>query len=532
MEQGLVAEIWWSLVVIGVCSVLIRVCHEVWLKPRRIRSMLWRQGIRGPQPSFPYGNISEIQKIQSSMINNTSDGQPVSENWTHSLFPYLQQWRQEYGPVYMYSTGSKQHMYVSEPELLKELGLIKSLDLGRPSYLAGAFQPLLGDGIIRANGSNWAYQRKLIAPEFFLNKVKNMVGVIEQSTIVMMKTWENRILESEGGVADMIIDEDLKRLSADIISRACFGSSYSQGNQIFSKIASLQDALSKPSVLFGLFNFRFLPTKSNREIWRLKKEVDTLILKVVKDCQQENQKGTIPEKNLLQMMLESAVASDDKVPRGFKTDRFIVDLCKNIYFAGHESTALAASWILMLLALHPEWQERVRTEILEVCGEQLSNLFQDMEAFRKLKMLTMVIQESIRLYGPAVVLSREAFADIKLGGFVVPKGVHMWFFVPALHRDPENWGLDALEFKPERFVQGVSKACKYPQAYLPFGYGNRLCIGQTFAMLELKVVLSLILSKFSFSLSPEYRHSPVYKMLLTPQHGVRLLVTKFQGSLG
>ena len=97
MEQGLVAEIWWSLVVIGACSVLIRVCHEVWLKPRRIRSMLWRQGIRGPQPSFPYGNISEMQKIQSSMINNTSDGQPVSENWTHSLFPFLQQWRQEYG---------------------------------------------------------------------------------------------------------------------------------------------------------------------------------------------------------------------------------------------------------------------------------------------------------------------------------------------------------------------------------------------------------------------------------------------------
>ena len=86
-------------------------------------------------------------------------------------------------------------------------------------------------------------------------------------------------------------------------------------------------------------------------------------------------------------MLESAVASDDKVPREFKTDRFIVDLCKNIYFAGHETTAVAASWILMLLALHPEWQERVRTEILEVCGDQLSNLFQDMEAFHKLKMV-------------------------------------------------------------------------------------------------------------------------------------------------
>ncbi|KAM3737959.1 hypothetical protein ACB098_09G096200 [Castanea mollissima] len=531
MEEGLIAEIWWSLVFIGVCSVLIRVCHVVWLKPRRIRSIIWRQGIRGPPTSFPYGNISEMQKIQSSMINNPSDDQSVSENWTHSIFPYFQIWRQEYGPVYMYSTGSKQHLYVSQPDLLRELSLHKSLDLGKPSYLSETFHPLLGDGIIKANGNNWVYQRKLIAPEFFINKVKNMVGLMEQSTIAMMKTWENHIIESEGGVADIIIDEDLKSLSADIISKACFGSSYSQGNLIFAKIASLQDALSKPSALFGLFNFRFLPTKSNREIWRLKKEVDTLILKVVKDRQQESQKGTVPQKDLLQMMLESAVTRNDKLPR-LKTDRFFVDICKNIYFAGHETTALSASWILMLLALHPEWQERVRAEILEVCGDQLYNLFQDMDAFHKLKMLMMVIQESIRLYGPAVITAREAFSDIKLGAFVVPKGVHIWSSIPAMHRDPENWGLDALEFKPQRFAQGVSKACKYPQAYIPFGYGSRLCPGQNFAMLQLKVVLSLILSNFSFTLSPEYRHFPVYKMLLTPQYGVRLLVMKLQGSLG
>ena len=146
--------------------------------------------------------------------------------------------------------------------------------------------------------------------------------------------------------------------------------------------------------------------------------------------------------------------------------------------------------------------------------------------------LMMVIQESIRLYGPAVITAREAFSDIKLGGFVVPKGVHIWSLIPAMHRDPENWGLDALEFKPERFAHGISKACKYPQAYIPFGYGSRLCPGQNFAMLQLKVVLSLILSNFSFTLSPDYCHSPVYKMLLTPQHGVRLLITKLQGSLG
>lgn len=85
-----------------------------------------------------------------------------------------------------------------------------------------------------------------------------MVGLMEESTKTIIKTWESRILESEEGIVDITIDEDLKSLSADIISRACFGSSYSQGNQIFAKIAALQDILSHPSLLFGFLNFRFV----------------------------------------------------------------------------------------------------------------------------------------------------------------------------------------------------------------------------------------------------------------------------------
>lgn len=140
--------------------------------------------------------------------------------------------------------------------------------------------------------------------------------------------------------------------------------------------------------------------------------------------------------------------------------------------------------------------------------------------------LTMVVQESMRLYPPSVVMAREAFADIKLGDLVVPKGLHIWSLIPALHRDPENWGADSNEFKPERFANGISEACKYPQTYIPFGSGTRLCVGQNFAMLELKIMLSLVLSRFSFSLSPNYIHSPVFKMLLIPKHGMRLLVKR------
>ncbi|VVA14483.1 PREDICTED: cytochrome [Prunus dulcis] len=531
-EEGFqLAKICWSLVLIGIISVLMRLVKEMWLKPARIRSALWRQGIRGPAPSFIFGNVSEMKKIQSSNINinqKPSGVKRVQHNWVPSFFPYLQQWEQQYGQVYMYSTGSKQHLYVSDPKLLRELKLHNSLDLGRPTYLSKPMQPLLGDSVIRANGEEWAYQKKIIAPEFFLDKVKGMVGLMEESTKAIIKTWESRILESEEGIVDITIDEDLKSLSADIISRACFGSSYSQGNQIFAKIATLQDTLSHPSLLFGFLNFRFLPTENDKKVRSLKKEVDALLLKLVRDRQAESQSCGTSEKDLLQMILESA-ASSTEMP-SHKTDQFILDNCRTIYFAGSETTALAASWTLMLLALQPEWQDRVRAEIFEVCGDddQLHHCLQDMDTLRKLKTLTMVIQESLRLYGPGVIMAREALTNMKLGDLDVPEGIHIWTFIPALHRDSENWGSDADEFKPERFENGVSESCKYPQAYMPFGYGSRLCMGQTFAMLQLKIVLSLILSKFSFSLSPNYQHCPVYKILLLPQHGIKLLVRRVQ----
>ena len=140
--------------------------------------------------------------------------------------------------------------------------------------------------------------------------------------------------------------------------------------------------------------------------------------------------------------------------------------------------------------------------------------------------VTMVIQEVLRLYPPAAFVSREAYEDIQIGNLNVPKGVCLWSLIPTLHRDPDIWGPDANEFKPERFSEGVSRACKFPQAYLPFGLGTRLCLGKNFAMVQLKAVLSLIISNFSFSLSPSYRHAPAYRMIVEPGHGVYILIQK------
>ena len=140
--------------------------------------------------------------------------------------------------------------------------------------------------------------------------------------------------------------------------------------------------------------------------------------------------------------------------------------------------------------------------------------------------VTIVIQEVLRLYPPAAFVSREALEDTQLGNIVIPKDVCLWTLIPTLHRDHNIWGPDANEFKPERFSNGVSKACKFPQAYIPFGLGPRICLGKNFAMVQLKIVLSLIISKFAFSLSPRYQHSPAYRMIVEPGHGVHILIKR------
>uniref|UniRef100_M1A2X0 Cytochrome P450 n=1 Tax=Solanum tuberosum TaxID=4113 RepID=M1A2X0_SOLTU len=195
--------------------------------------------------------------------------------------------------------------------------------------------------------------------------------------------WDERI-EAEGGkMAEISVGEDLRSLSADVISRACFGSSYFKGKNIFSKLRTLQKVISNTSILFGSPALGFLPSRQQKEIEILEKEIESLIWEAVKERERDQCLETHSnEKDLLHSILEGAI-NDGNVGEN-SSRKFIVDNCKNIYFAGHESTAVAASWCLMLLALHPEWQSRIREEMAQICPDGVL----DAESVSKMKMVT------------------------------------------------------------------------------------------------------------------------------------------------
>ena len=220
--------------------------------------------------------------------------------------------------MFTYSSGNTQLLCITDPEMVKQISLCTSLKLGKPAYMLKERKPMFGEGIISSSGHIWAYQRKIIAPELYLDKVKvyisyqlilfsssligdnicilkrhvvrkdpiivhiqlfiwifhvndpiifyeksfilsfekGMVDLMVVSTSSMLRSWESRI-DKEGGIAEIKVDEYLRNSTADLISRACFGSSYDQGKDIFLKLRTLQQVMSKALLYFGVPGFRY-----------------------------------------------------------------------------------------------------------------------------------------------------------------------------------------------------------------------------------------------------------------------------------
>lgn len=136
-----------------------------------------------------------------------------------------------------------------------------------------------------------------------------------------------------------------------------------------------------------------------------------------------------------------------------------------------------------------------------------------------------VMNEVLRLYSPAPNAQRQAREDLQVDGLTIPKGTNMWIDVVSMHHDPALWGDDVFEFKPERFKDDqLYGGCKHKMGFLPFGFGGRMCIGRNLTMMEYKLVLTLILSRFTLQVSPTYCHSPSTLLSLRPTHGLPLIV--------
>ncbi|PRQ40547.1 putative cytochrome P450 [Rosa chinensis] len=442
---------------------LIKIFYKQWWIPTRIKKKMNVQGVTGPPYRLIHGNTKEIANMIKEAMSRPKS---LSHDILTLIYPHTYSWSKKYGKTYLQWYGSQAQLIVMDTELCKEI-LNDNDRVYRKPKKEGFALRLQGNGLPGIEGEKWAKVRKISMHAFHGESLKTMIPSMIASTETMLKRWTKY---EEGREIEMF--EEFRLLTSEVISRTAFGSSYLEGQDIFEMLMSLASFLVKNTYRLRLPGFsRIIKIKDEIESEKLVERIHDSIIEIVK--KREEQAMTMSGE-------EDRFGVDD-----------VIDECKTFYFAGQETTNTLLAWTILLLALHPEWQEEARREVLQLFGKQTTP---NHDGLAKLKTMSMILNETLRLYPPVVSIIRKVEKEVRLGKIIVPANVELQVPNLAFHHDPKLWGEDVHLFKPERFSEGVAKATNNNMvAYLPFGMGPRNCIGFNFATTEAKIALSMIL---------------------------------------
>jgi cytochrome P450 len=361
---------------------------------------------------------------------------------------------------------------------------------------------VFGDGLLASEEPLHLLQRHLMQPAFHRDALRSYAETMIRRSMRLAQEW--------GGGVERNVAAEMMRLTLGIAAETMFGhDDVAETEALAHAVDVAQDFLYVRQTSLILLPERF-PTPLLLRHRHAVEVMDRLVYGII-----ESRRRTAGEQDdLLGMLLR---ARDDE-GQGM-SDRQLRDEALTLLLAGHETTANALSWTLLLLATHPEVTSRVL--------EELQGTIQDgvptMEDIPRLRYTDQVVSEALRLYPPAWIIPRRAVHEDRLEtGVTLPEGAAVVLSPWSMHRDPEFYP-DPEAFRPERF-ESAAREARPPYAYYPFGGGNRRCIGEPFARMELALVLSTLLPRFRFDVSPGQAIVPEPRVTLRPRDGIRMTI--------
>ncbi|KAI9320451.1 cytochrome P450 [Dichotomocladium elegans] len=437
-------------------------------------------------------------------------------------------WTRQYGKVVSYyGPWNEPRILVTDPGIVKQVLMTQQYDFEKSDRVKRSLMPVVGEGVLLAEGDLHRQQRKLLNPAFSVRALRNLVPAFIVPARQLRDRWTKELVEDQP--TEIIVSNGLSRVTLDVIGIAGFGAEFqtvldglpttSGGrlSQAYMNIFSGDNSLARFLNIFVPF-FRRIPTKGNLEfrhdIETLHREAMTLVEQGRKNLSNDRNS----DKTLLSLMMREV---DSETGKGMST-KDLQAQCLTFMTAGHETTGVALSWALWLLAKHPHVQSALRNEVRPWFEQD--DCIPTPDEINALTLLNNVCKEVMRLYTPVPMVNRVAIKDVVLGGqYFIPKGTGVFIAPLVTHHDPDFWGPDVEDFRPDRWNEAPANQAN-PYVYMPFLAGGRQCIGYRFALLEFKVVLATLVSRLRYTEKPGFEPQIKQQMTLRPWPNMTLIV--------
>lgn len=421
------------------------------------------------------------------------------------------------GPAVNQSLLGKQLLWVADPDGVKTVLLDEVENFPKGFVQRRVLKPITGDGLLTSEGAHWKFQRRAAAPEFTPSKALAFTPVFAGAAEAAVRSL-NIDLDAAGGRARIDVAEVMTATTFKVIGDALMSGAEGVDIVPFSYALLAYKATMGRATWFDVLGLpAWLPRPAYFKGWAHLRRIRAMAGGLVRRRRRALAKKGAPEKpDLLDLlMLAADPESGEGLSRADLTDNVVT-----LASAGHETTTLALTWALYLLALHPEIQERAAEEARSVLGDRDARP----EDVAKLVLSRTIIEESMRLYTPTPIMTRTAREATTVAGVPVRKGGHVALALYAMHRRPDLWE-NPNAFDPSRFLPEKAKG-RHRFQYAPFGGGPRVCIGATFAMAEAAVILSTVLRSFRFEPDPHEVVTLKHVITLRPANGMPLWVSR------
>ncbi len=418
-------------------------------------------------------------------------------NFVKNPMPVIDTAINKYGQTYYTRiVGGRKLVMTIDPNVAQHV-----LQKNNKNYIKSELQTeslgrYIGYGLLTSNGEYWLRQRRLIQPGFYKEKLQGLVTIMHDEIKAYCEDLSKKLTKGRN-VVD--INEAMVELTLRVVSRSLFSTGISQ--ELIRDLGESFIELQKHIVVEvrqPIFNWWRVLSGKRRKTYRLAEATKDIMRKIISERRASGGRTD----DLLDMLLHAQYEDNG----AYMTDQQLLDETIILFVAGHETTANTLAWTLFAVLQNDEIYNKARAEAKTYSGQKLD--------FFKLKegsYIDDIIEESLRQYPPAWILDRIALEDDKIGDVAINRGDLVGIYVYGLHHHKEYWA-EAQVYNPDRVLNEDSNL-KHPYRFIPFGGGPRLCIGNHFAMLEMKLALIELFNRFEMALVPDQQI--VFEPLIT-----------------